>query len=86
VSAESAPVGWLSLAACRGRPTEWWFPERGDLLARAVAVAICRRCPVRADCLADALALGDVGEGAGIRAGLSGYERVGIRRRSTVLG
>ena len=50
---ESAPVSWLELAACRGKPIEWWY--RTDELGQGVALAICRRCPVRRSCLADAL-------------------------------
>jgi hypothetical protein len=25
-----APPAWMGSAACRGMPTELWFPERGE--------------------------------------------------------
>jgi WhiB family redox-sensing transcriptional regulator len=63
---------WVQLAACRGMDTGWWFPERGDTFSGQVALTICRTCPVRAECLAEAMALGDV---EGIRGGLTAGER-----------
>jgi hypothetical protein len=44
---------WLAQAACRGRPTAWWFSPAGSL-EQAMALALCKQCPVRADCLQDA--------------------------------
>lgn len=48
----------LNDGLCRGKPTEWWFPNRGDTQRSpaTVAVAICRRCPVRDVCLEYSLA------------------------------
>jgi WhiB family redox-sensing transcriptional regulator len=40
---------WREHAACKGLPTDWWFPERGD--TAAAAKAICAACPVREPCL-----------------------------------
>ena len=45
---------WHADAACRERPDLNWFPERGEDVRQAKAV--CSSCPVRSDCLADALA------------------------------
>jgi len=47
--------------ACRGWPTEWFYPGRGAAGAEAAmrATAICGLCPVRAPCLAFALNLKD---------------------------
>lgn len=40
---------WRERAACKGKPTWWWYPTRGEVPERALAV--CRACPVRQDCL-----------------------------------
>lgn len=53
---------WRDRAACRGKPTEWWFPsDDGEgpgyltgLIRRGKQV--CARCDVRDACLAYALA------------------------------
>lgn len=74
---------WLARAACRGEDLTVFFPEtptgrlRYDAEAMAEAVQVCARCPVRAACLSDAVALGDYD---GIRAGLTGRERKRTRR------
>lgn len=81
----SATTAWLELAACRGRPTEWWYPSAGDRFAIGVARSICRTCPVRAECLAEALELeGDLPGSYryGIRGGLTAEQR---RRRHSRL-
>lgn len=70
-------VGWRLQALCGQVDPELWFQEPGTAgysaeLERA-AKAICRRCPVRAKCLDDAI---DTGEMTfGIRGGLSPGER-----------
>ena len=50
------PQRWRSAAACLGYPTSWFYPQRGDTAAGAVALSICRACSVREACLEDALA------------------------------
>lgn len=63
---------WRRRAACRGEDPEVFFapdlegPPHGRYLAERDrrwrdAKAVCRRCPVRADCLDAALASGEVG-------------------------
>lgn len=42
--------GWWRRAACRGRDTNLWFPEPGER-ANPEAVAICRGCEVKDECL-----------------------------------
>jgi hypothetical protein len=42
---------WRHLAACRGRPSRLWFPQRGDAQTYNAAVKICMACPVRRQCL-----------------------------------
>lgn len=52
--ATSRCVTWQDFAACRDRDVRIFFPEQGS--ASPLARAICRRCPVRDACLAEALA------------------------------
>lgn len=75
-AARHRAVSWLELAACRGRPTRWWYPATGDSFGAQVAVLICRSCPVRVACLAAALAE-EVGEGGtfGVRGGYTAEQR-----------
>lgn len=58
-------VGWRGRAACVDADPELWFPVDGA--PAAVAVRICRTCPVRRECIADDLAFPFP---AGVRAGL----------------
>jgi WhiB family redox-sensing transcriptional regulator len=39
---------WTEKAACKDKPPEWFFPERGD--QAATAKAICAGCPVSTEC------------------------------------
>lgn len=54
---------WHADALCREYRHLNWFPERGTSTAELRAV--CARCSVQAECLADALARGVVGFWAG---------------------
>jgi WhiB family redox-sensing transcriptional regulator len=45
---------WQDFAACRGKDVRLFFPADGQ--TSPLAVATCRRCPVRQACLAEALA------------------------------
>ena len=54
----AVPVAWVERAASRGRDTSWWYATPDAFETRA-ALAICRRCPVRAPCLEEALAVED---------------------------
>jgi WhiB family redox-sensing transcriptional regulator len=49
----------LPAAACAGADPTLFFPEPGDAETEAQAVAICAACPVRAACLARAIANGE---------------------------
>ncbi len=54
----AAASAWWRLAACADRDPEWWADDR-DM--RSVAVGICLSCPVREQCLADAIRTGAAG-------------------------
>ena len=68
---------WVDLASCRGRDTAFWFAPVGSFES-AVAVAVCRSCEVRTECLRAAL-VEEIGVPAvrryGVRGGVIGAER-----------
>lgn len=71
---------WTERAACRGHETDLWFsgdrPGKNGLTPRASerarAQEICGSCPVREECLADAVARG---ERFGVWGGLTPRQR-----------
>jgi WhiB family redox-sensing transcriptional regulator len=84
--ADSTPLDrfgrWMQLALCANHPDkEAWFSDYREQSKQAIAV--CRRCPVRCECLAHALA---AGEPMGIWGGLRATERqalmVGANKRT----
>lgn len=49
-------MSWFARAACKGADPNLWFPETDDTDNHGrAAKAICATCPVRLDCLVDAL-------------------------------
>lgn len=46
---------WRTQAACLGHDPEIFFPHPSDHDGEDAAIAICSGCPVKADCLADAM-------------------------------
>lgn len=69
---------WWDSAACLGANPDLFFAHDGGHEART-AKAICAACPVRAECLDDAI---DNREAFGVRGGMSPKERrVEARRR-----
>jgi hypothetical protein len=44
------PLAWMDQAACKGMPTERFFPEAGEGRKAAEAKAICADCQVQAPC------------------------------------
>lgn len=69
------PEPWMARGSCRGSRLDpgAWFPDKGEHGGRTdAAKAICGACPVRAACLAYALARH---EGHGIWGGLTAEER-----------
>lgn len=75
---------WRMQAACRGLDTSLFFPERGDYAAVEAAKAVCSSCPVRVQCLAEALELPREMAEIGIWGGTSARQRrimmKGVRR------
>lgn len=77
---------WWREAKCRGMDTGIFYPEAHDMKAFNDAVAICQDCPVRDECLDDAIGLSESGivDDYGIRGGMSQRARANHRRRITV--
>lgn len=75
-----AARAWRDRAACRDVDPETFFPtaERGPVRDAEVvaAKAVCARCPVVAECLADALERLPYG----VAGGLTEHERARVRR------
>jgi len=77
---EPAADDWRHRAACRDEDPELFFPigTDGPALAQVEqAKAVCRRCPVQADCLQWAL---DAREQYGIWGGTTPEERAALLR------
>lgn len=73
---------WHRQAECAGEPIETFFIPRGGSTKRAYE--LCGRCPVRAECLADALADPELDHG--IRGGYSADARKAKRRAEAKRG
>lgn len=71
---------WTLLRACAGRSfdPDLMFPEDGDEVGVKAAKRICRECPVRTQCLTDALSRK---EKYGVWGGLTRHERAALSRR-----
>ena len=80
---EDRPATDYSRAACLDHDPELWFPAPKDDDTRKVAKRICKGCPIRRGCLADAMAA-EVGQGFGGRAGI--YGGVTSHRRAKKAG
>lgn len=74
---EPLPLGWSEQAACRDMPVDifyppftkgWHRPDPAELQAKKV----CQGCPVRSQCLDEAIAMADPD---GIRGGMNPRER-----------
>lgn len=71
------PPEWMTAAACNGVDLNLFFPAPGQ--STAEAVAYCRRCPVRTQCLDYALQYPHR-DLPGIWGGLSENQRNKLRR------
>src|SRR5580658_534570 len=70
---------WMARGACRGAPTEWFFPEcQGH---RAAAEALCASCTVQGECRNYGLINPDL---VGIWGGIDAHERNRLRTRTAV--
>jgi WhiB family redox-sensing transcriptional regulator len=72
------PGAWTERALCAQADPDTWFPDEEDPELAAAAIRVCARCPVRGDCLAHALA---IGERHGIWGGLTARQRQHLRAR-----
>jgi WhiB family redox-sensing transcriptional regulator len=72
--AVTTPPAWVDEALCAQTDPEAFYPEKGQPTRQAKV--ICRRCPVRGECLADALERNDR---FGVWGGLSAQEREVLR-------
>jgi WhiB family redox-sensing transcriptional regulator len=80
-----APVDWRNNAACRSQDPELFFPVGTTDRALAQlerAKAVCRTCPVQAQCLEWAMHSEPIGQEAGVCAGHSESERRALKRRA----
>lgn len=76
-------MSWADSAACRGAPTDMFFPDDGRI--RPDVKAICDSCPVALDCLVEAFRVpGD--NDFGIRGGMTAKKRRVLRTRVTSIG
>ncbi|MAT05833.1 MAG: hypothetical protein CL424_12415 [Acidimicrobiaceae bacterium] len=81
---EQADEEWRSRAACRGLPTNMFYPVPGVPVGSALAV--CAQCPVRAECDEFASSTAEVhgvwgGRTEGERAAAAGTAATSRRRR-----
>jgi WhiB family redox-sensing transcriptional regulator len=72
--AASGAASWLAGALCAQTDPEAFFPEKGE--SALAALAVCRRCEVRAECLAWAL---EHHQRFGVWGGVTESDRRGMR-------
>lgn len=80
-AAQSAPVTWTATAACRDADPELFFPTPENTVTAREARVICKKCPVREECLAEALRV--KADAHGVWAGLTRDERRSLRRKAS---
>lgn len=68
-------MDWREQANCKGLASDLFFPERGELEKAEQALAVCKGCVVKEQCLE-----ANIGEYYGIFGGTSGRERKRLRR------
>jgi hypothetical protein len=66
---------WIERAACRGQDWSLFFDQAAGRAPRAV-VEFCQHCPVRFECVAEGVELGDWDS---LRGGMSGKKRRELR-------
>ncbi|MPZ65661.1 MAG: hypothetical protein GEU83_09155 [Pseudonocardiaceae bacterium] len=65
---------WRTHDACRAMPPDAFYPDLADRNSTDAAKRVCRGCPVRVECLTDALGW-ERGQRHGIAGGLTPHER-----------
>lgn len=72
---------WRGRAACRGKPSHWFFPERSQgAQPYKRGKEICANCSVKEECLALAEEFLSTGDKYGLFGGLTPAERRVARR------
>ena len=66
-------MSWQDLAACKGQPTNLFFPGSGQ--SDEKAKAICKGCPVRQECLNYSLKYESTRPRFGVYGGLTASDR-----------
>ena len=70
---------WRAQALCAQVGGDLWFADKGDWASTVRAKIICRRCPVRQECLSHALERGEL---FGVWGGLAPKQREALKRQS----
>lgn len=84
-TATSTDTQWRDEAACVGLDTELFFPVDDRAASVETPRRVCRGCPVRAACLAEALATEDPARRFGIVGGTTPGERRTLHRAGLTL-
>ncbi|MFP5069103.1 WhiB family transcriptional regulator [Pseudonocardia nantongensis] len=71
---------WRDNAACLGLDTELFFPVDNRASSVEIPRRVCRGCPVRAECLADVLAVEEPSRRFGVVGGTTPGERRVLHR------
>ena len=71
----------MAQALCAQIDPDLWYPDPGDAHAAQTAAAVCRTCPVRADCLDYAMATEAQGGRHGVWGGLTPTARDRLHHR-----
>lgn len=74
-------IGWQDDAACRGMNQKFFFSPSGAP-PTVEARRACAWCPVKADCLDEAIRVEKLGDMYGYRAGMTVEQRAGAIRRA----
>lgn len=73
---------WLENAGCLDTDPELFHPRSCRPAAYAPALAVCSACPVKEDCLADALRVERGHPRHGVRGAMTPHERLMLEQRS----
>lgn len=84
-TAPTPDARWRDYAACVGLDTELFFPVDDHAASVETPRRVCRGCPVRAACLANALAVEDPVRRFGIVGGTTPGERRTLHRAGLTL-